>query len=118
MNPLLYGWFINTVQEKGIMQLHYAWLYAFAILGLKLAEWAFHGPARVYQNITWPFTSAEIFCTNSTTNLTPACAMAPGYPSSTTIIASAKPEALKIFRQWLYVFLHPHQICFTRWWPC
>ncbi|HQD10782.1 MAG TPA: ABC transporter ATP-binding protein [Flavihumibacter sp.] len=50
MNPLLYGWFINAVQEKGIMQLHYAWLYAFAILGLKLAEWAFHGPARVYEH--------------------------------------------------------------------
>lgn len=50
MNPLLYGWFINAVQEKGIMQLHYAWVYAMAVLGLKLAEWAFHGPARVYEN--------------------------------------------------------------------
>ncbi|MFT3934974.1 MAG: ABC transporter ATP-binding protein [Chitinophagaceae bacterium] len=49
MNPLLYGWFINAVQQKGISQLHYAWLFAFAFIGLKLLEWSFHGPARVME---------------------------------------------------------------------
>ncbi len=49
MNPLLYGWFINAVQQKGINQLHYAWLYAGAFVLLKLLEWSFHGPARVME---------------------------------------------------------------------
>lgn len=49
MNPLLYGWFINAVQEKGISQLHYAWWYAGGFMGLKLLEWAFHGPARIME---------------------------------------------------------------------
>lgn len=49
MNPLLYGWFINAVQDKGISQLTYAWWYAGGFMGLKLLEWAFHGPARILE---------------------------------------------------------------------
>lgn len=49
MNPLLYGWFINAVQDKGISQLTYAWWYAGGFMGLKLLEWAFHGPARIME---------------------------------------------------------------------
>jgi ATP-binding cassette, subfamily B, bacterial len=49
MNPLLYGWFINALQKKGIGMLRYAWIYGFAFLGLKLMEWTFHGPARVIE---------------------------------------------------------------------
>ena len=49
MNPLLYGWFINAVQKEGIGQLHYAWIYAGVFMGLKLIEWAFHGPARIVE---------------------------------------------------------------------
>ncbi len=49
MNPLLYGWFINAIQKDGITRLHYAWLYVFAFMGLKLTEWAFHGPARIME---------------------------------------------------------------------
>lgn len=49
MNPLLYGWFINAVQQKGINQLKYAWWYAGIFMLLKLAEWIFHGPARIME---------------------------------------------------------------------
>ncbi len=49
MNPLLYGWFINAVQKEGINKLQYAWWYAGIFMLLKLAEWAFHGPARIME---------------------------------------------------------------------
>ena len=47
--PLLYGWFINTLQKEGLNHLHYAWLYAGAYLLLKVIEWGFHGPARILE---------------------------------------------------------------------
>ena len=47
--PLLYGWFINHIQQNGFNHLNYAWLYAGAYIGLKLLEWGFHGPARVLE---------------------------------------------------------------------
>jgi len=47
--PLLYGWFINTLQKEGLNHLRFAWLYAGAYLLLKLIEWAFHGPARILE---------------------------------------------------------------------
>jgi len=47
--PLLYGWFINTLQKEGLNHLRYAWLYAGAYLLLKLIEWGFHGPARILE---------------------------------------------------------------------
>jgi ABC-type multidrug transport system fused ATPase/permease subunit len=48
-HPLLYGWFINSIQTKGADVLSDAWMYIGAFLGLRLAEWAFHGPARVME---------------------------------------------------------------------
>ncbi len=39
MNPLLYGWFINALQKKGLGMIRYAWIYGLAFLGLKLMEW-------------------------------------------------------------------------------
>jgi ATP-binding cassette, subfamily B, bacterial len=47
--PLIYGWFINSLQKNGTHLLHYAWTYAIAFIVLKLAEWGFHGPARVME---------------------------------------------------------------------
>jgi len=47
--PLLYGWFINALQKDNFRILHFAWLYAIAYMVLKLAEWGFHGPARVME---------------------------------------------------------------------
>ncbi|MBW3544121.1 MAG: ABC transporter ATP-binding protein, partial [Bacteroidetes bacterium] len=49
MQPLLYGWFIDSLQLQGSEALQYAWVYGAAYLGLKLIEWAFHGPARVME---------------------------------------------------------------------
>ena len=49
MNPLLYGWFINSLQKDGLGMIRYAWMYAIAFLVLKLMEWGFHGPARVME---------------------------------------------------------------------
>ncbi len=49
LTPLLYGWFINGLQQDGIQNLHYAWLYAGAYVLVKIAQWGFHGPARVLE---------------------------------------------------------------------
>lgn len=49
LNPLLYGWFVGDIQKKGSHVLSYAWIYVGAYLGLKLLEWAFHGPARIME---------------------------------------------------------------------
>jgi ATP-binding cassette, subfamily B, bacterial len=49
MTPLLYGWFINGLQQGGMGRLRYAWIYGSAFLGLKLLEWSLHGPARVME---------------------------------------------------------------------
>jgi len=48
LNPILFGWFIDRIQKEGQV-LHYTLLYVLAFLGLKLAEWAFHGPARILE---------------------------------------------------------------------
>lgn len=49
MNPLFYGWFINELQKNGAGVLDTAWIYVGGFLGLRLLEWAFHGPARVME---------------------------------------------------------------------
>lgn len=49
LNPLLYGWFVDALQQRQSEVLSFAWLYAGAYLGLKLLEWMFHGPARVME---------------------------------------------------------------------
>ncbi|GGM86371.1 long-chain-fatty-acid--CoA ligase [Dyadobacter beijingensis] len=48
-HPLLYGWFIQSIQQDAEGTLRNVWLYAGAYLGLTLLEWAFHGPARVME---------------------------------------------------------------------
>lgn len=48
--PLLYGWFIDSLQKDGIKALRIAWIYAAVFVGLKLLEWVFHGPARVMEH--------------------------------------------------------------------
>lgn len=47
IRPWLYGWFINTIQIKGLKILEHTWIYAGIYLGLNLLEWMIHGPARV-----------------------------------------------------------------------
>lgn len=49
LQPLLYGWFIDALQQESDQVLYFAFIYGGAYLGLKLAEWAFHGPARIME---------------------------------------------------------------------
>jgi ATP-binding cassette, subfamily B, bacterial len=48
-NPLFYGWFVNELQQNGAEVLTTGWFYVAGFLGLRLLEWAFHGPARVME---------------------------------------------------------------------
>lgn len=49
LNPLLLGWFIGKSQEDTSNIWQYALLYVSCYVLLKLAEWCFHGPARVME---------------------------------------------------------------------
>lgn len=49
LNPLLFGWFVGRVQQDTANLPRYTLLFAGGYLGLKLLEWAFHGPARVME---------------------------------------------------------------------
>jgi ATP-binding cassette, subfamily B, bacterial len=49
LNPLFYGWFVNTLQKGGPDALMSGWVYVAGFLGLRLVEWCFHGPARVME---------------------------------------------------------------------
>lgn len=49
VNPFFYGWFVNSAQKNGLNIISHVWLYAFGFVGLRLVEWAFHGPARVME---------------------------------------------------------------------
>lgn len=49
MNPLFYGWFVNSLQKGGPDALLNGWMYIGGFLGLRLLEWCFHGPARVME---------------------------------------------------------------------
>ncbi|CAH0995786.1 Beta-(1--_2)glucan export ATP-binding/permease protein NdvA [Emticicia aquatica] len=49
MNPILFGWFINKIQQDYHQTIKFTLLYVLGYLGLKLLEWSFHGPARVME---------------------------------------------------------------------
>lgn len=49
LNPLFYGWFVDSLQKQGTDVLKNGWIYVSAFLGLRLLEWSFHGPARVME---------------------------------------------------------------------
>ncbi|MCE7066182.1 ABC transporter ATP-binding protein [Dyadobacter sp. CY326] len=48
-HPLMYGWFVQSIQKDPSHVLENVWLYTGAYLVLTLAEWAFHGPARIME---------------------------------------------------------------------
>lgn len=48
-HPLLFGWFISQLQNKQADLFTVCGQYAAAFLALKLVEWCFHGPARIYE---------------------------------------------------------------------
>jgi ABC-type multidrug transport system fused ATPase/permease subunit len=47
--PVLYGWFIDTIQRDQSSVLRTAWRYGACYLLLKAIEWAFHAPARLME---------------------------------------------------------------------
>ena len=49
LTPLLFGWFIDKLQTDSPHALHYALLYVAAYMSIKLAQWGFHGPARIME---------------------------------------------------------------------
>lgn len=49
INPFFYGWFVDSIQKNGVSIISQVWIYGAGFLLLKLAEWAFHGPARVME---------------------------------------------------------------------
>ena len=49
LNPLLFGWFVGELQQQQTDVLRTVWLYVSGYMGLMLAEWAFHGPARIME---------------------------------------------------------------------
>ncbi|KAB7731681.1 ATP-binding cassette domain-containing protein [Rudanella paleaurantiibacter] len=49
LHPLLFGWFINQIQAHNASVLTVCGWYLGGFMTLKLAEWAFHGPARILE---------------------------------------------------------------------
>lgn len=49
MNPLLLGWFVNKAQNDTSSIGKYAAIYVGCYVTMKIAEWCFHGPARVME---------------------------------------------------------------------
>lgn len=47
--PILFGWFIDTIQRDQSHVLIEALRYGAAYMIVKIAEWAFHGPARIME---------------------------------------------------------------------
>lgn len=49
LNPLLYGWFVDSIQRDSSKIWTSVLLYAGLFLLLKFLEWCFHGPARIME---------------------------------------------------------------------
>ncbi len=49
LNPILYGWFINKIQQDSKNAIKHTLWFGLGYIGLRLGEWVFHGPARVFE---------------------------------------------------------------------
>ena len=49
LNPILFGWFVNEIQQDNAHTLQHVVWYAGFFVALKLFEWALYGPARVME---------------------------------------------------------------------
>ena len=49
LTPILYGWLVDKIQKDPAHVLKSTIWYGGGFLGLKLIEWAFHGPARIME---------------------------------------------------------------------
>ena len=48
-NPILYGWFIDRIQQDNAHTLQHVFWFGLGFFILKIGEWLFHGPARVME---------------------------------------------------------------------
>jgi ATP-binding cassette, subfamily B, bacterial len=48
-HPILYGWFIASLEKDGVNALQYVWWFGLGHLALNVLGWVFHGPARVWE---------------------------------------------------------------------
>ncbi|MCU0447134.1 MAG: ABC transporter ATP-binding protein/permease [Microscillaceae bacterium] len=48
-HPILYGWFIASLEKDGLNALQYVWIFGLGHLALNVIGWVFHGPARVWE---------------------------------------------------------------------
>ncbi|NJL75004.1 MAG: ABC transporter ATP-binding protein [Saprospiraceae bacterium] len=51
LEPILWGIFINQLQQEGAEVLRSAWWYAAAFMLIRLLDWSFHGNARVMERL-------------------------------------------------------------------
>ncbi len=49
LEPVIWGLFINEIQQQGPNIMRATWMYVGAYLALRLLDWSFHGPARVME---------------------------------------------------------------------
>lgn len=49
LNPVLFGWFIGSIQRDSAHLPRYTFIFAASYFALKFTEWCFHGPARVME---------------------------------------------------------------------
>ncbi len=49
LEPIIWGLYINELQKNGMEALRSTWMYVAAYLFIRLADWAFHGPARIME---------------------------------------------------------------------
>lgn len=47
--PILYGSFINDLQNSATRSASFVWIYVASYLGLQLLQWLFHGPGRILE---------------------------------------------------------------------
>ena len=47
--PVIWGLYINDLQQNGTNALQRTWIYALVYIGVKLVDWSFHGPARIVE---------------------------------------------------------------------
>lgn len=47
--PIIWGIYINDLQQNGTNAVQRTWIYALLYIGIKLADWGLHGPARIVE---------------------------------------------------------------------
>ncbi|MFD1141618.1 ABC transporter ATP-binding protein [Larkinella insperata] len=107
LHPLLFGWFVTTIQQKDAPVLSIVLWYAAGYLGLRLVEWCFHGPARVMER-ELAFTLSRNFLMelyHQTLNL-PVSWHKDHHSGSTINRIRKANDALKNFFQSGFVYLH------------